>query len=76
MRGSIARLNKKIGCGFGPREDGFEAHFDLSSLEGINIRMLSIGEVVEYEEHVGHEQSWAARVRIVSNPRSKSAIGS
>src|SRR5713226_5270695 len=38
MRGSVTRLNKKIGCGFIPSEDGFEAYFDLSSLEGIDIQ--------------------------------------
>jgi cold shock CspA family protein len=76
MRGSVTRLNKKIGCGFILGEDGFEACFDLSSLEGVDIHALAIGEDVEYQEQFGHERLRAARVRIISNPRSKSASGS
>jgi len=76
MRGSVTRLNKKIGCGFIPSEDGFEAYFDLSSLEGIDIQTLSIGKAVEYQEHFGSERLRAARVRVMSNPQSKSAVGS
>ena len=73
MRGSVTRLNKKIGCGFILGEDGFEASFDLSSLEGVDFNALSIGKAVEYEEHFGHERLRAARVRIPLIPRSKSA---
>ena len=76
MRGSVTRLNKKIGCGFIRGEDGFEAYFDLSSLEGIDIRVLSIGGAVEYQEHFAHERLRAARVKVVPNTRSKSASGS
>ena len=73
MRGSVTRLNKKIGCGFIRGEDGFEAYFDLSSLEGIDIRALSIGRTVEYQEHFGHERLRATRITVIPNPRSKSA---
>lgn len=76
MRGSITRLHRKIGCGFILGEDGCEAYFDLSSLEGIDIRGLSIGDAVEYEEHFGNERLRAPKVRVISNPRSKSASGS
>lgn len=76
MRGSITRLNKKISCGFILGEDGCEAYFDISSLEGIDIRGLSTGEAVEYQEHFGHERLRADRVKVISNPRSKSASGS
>ena len=75
MRGSVTRLNKKIGCGFILGEDSFEACFDLSSLEGVDIHALVIGEVVEYQEQFGHERLRAARVRVISNLRSKSASG-
>jgi cold shock CspA family protein len=75
MRGSVTRLNKKIGCGFILGEDGFEACFDLSSLEGVDIHALSIGTTVEYEEHCRNERLRAARVRVISKPRSKSASG-
>ncbi len=76
MRGSVTRLNKKIGCGFILGEDGFEAYFDLSSLEGVDIHALSIGTAVEYEEHRGHERLRAGRVKVISDLRSKSASGS
>ena len=76
MRGSVTRLNKRIGCGFILSEDGSESHFDLSSLDGIDIRALSIGSAVEYEEHFANERLRAARVTVLSNPRSKSASGS
>jgi hypothetical protein len=73
VRGSVTRLNKRIGCGFILREDGFLSHFDLSSLGGIDIRAPSIGSAVEYEEHFANERRRAARVTVMSNPRSKSA---
>jgi len=76
MRGSITRLNKKLGCGFILGEDGCEAYFDLSSLEGIDIQELSIGRAVEYQEKFGHERLRATCVRATANPRSKSASGS
>ena len=76
MRGSVTRLNEKIGCGFILGEDGFEAYFDLSSLEGVDIRGLSIGRAVEYQEHFGHERLRAASVRVIPNPQDKSASGS
>jgi cold shock CspA family protein len=62
MRGSVTRLNKKLGCGFILGEDGCEAYFDLSSLEGMDIRALSIGKAVDYQEHFGHERLRAASV--------------
>jgi cold shock CspA family protein len=68
MRGSVTRLNKKIGCGFILGEDGFEAYFDLSSLEGIDIQALSIGRTLEYQEHFGNERLRAARVRVIAEP--------
>ncbi len=76
MRGSITGLNKKLGCGFILGEDGCQAYFDLSSLEGTDIRALSIGTAVEYQEHFGHERLRAARVKVITNPQSESASGS
>ena len=76
MRGSVTRLNKKVGCGFILGDDGCEAYFDLSSLEGIDIRVLSVGKVVEYQEHFGNERLRATRVRATPNPLGKSASGS
>lgn len=76
MRGSVTRLNKKMGCGFILGEDGCEAYFDLSSLEGMDIRALSIGKAVEYQEHFGHERLRAASVKVMPNSQSKPATGS
>ena len=75
MRGSVTRLNQWIGCGFILSEDDSESHFNLSSLYGIDIRALSIGSAVEYEEHFANERLRAARVTVIADPRSKSASG-
>ncbi len=73
MRGSVTRLNKKIGFGFIVGDDGLEASFDLSSLEGVDIETLCIGTKVEYQEHFACERLRAVKVRILSNPRRNSA---
>lgn len=73
MRGSVTRLNERIGCGFILGEDGCEAYFDLASLEGMDIRALSIGTAVEYREHFAHERLRASKVKVIPSPRSKSA---
>jgi len=74
MRGSVTRLSEKLGCGFIPGEDGRQAYFDVSALEGIDIRVLSIGKRVEYQEHFGHErfrQPESRSYRILrANPRT------
>lgn len=76
MRGLVTRLNKKLGCGFILGEDGCEAYFDLSSLEGMDIRALSIGKAVEYQEHFRHERLRATSVKVLQNSRSDSASAS
>ena len=76
MRGSVTRLNKKLGCGFILGEDGCAAYFDLSSLEGMDIRALSIGKAVDYQEHFGNERLLAASVKVLPNSRSESASAS
>lgn len=73
MRGSITRLSKKSGCGFILGEDGCEAYFDLASLDGIDIRALSLGIAVEYQEHFGHERLRAAKVRALAKSQSETA---
>ena len=67
MRGSISRLSQKLGCGFILGEDGREACFDLSSLQGVDIRALSVEKTVEYEEHFENERLRAVRVRVMPN---------
>lgn len=73
MRGSVTRLNEKLGCGFILGEDGLEAYFDLSSLEGVDVRALSIGRAVEYQEHFRHERLQGRNVTVAPNPLGKSA---
>ena len=60
MRGSVIELmnNRGYGCILG--EDGCEFYFDENSLDGVDIRALSVGDWVEYQE-----QFWGARVRAV-----------
>jgi len=72
MRGSVIRLNKKLGCGFILGEHGYEAYFDLSSLDGTDIWALSIGKTVEYHERSGHERLRAVGVKIIPDSRSES----
>ena len=82
MRGSITRLNKKMGCGFILGDDGCEAYFDISSLEGTDIRALSVGKAVEYQERFRQERLRAASVKILgfsqscesAQPQSKPAV--
>ena len=76
MRGSVTRLNEKLGCGFILGEDGCEAYFDLSSLDGVDIRALSIGKAVEYREHFGRERLRAASVKVIPNSQRESATAS
>ena len=75
MRGSITGLNKKLGCGFILGENGREAYFDLSSLGGMDIRALSIGTAVEYQEHFRHERLRAASVKVIPNSQSEPRTG-
>ncbi len=74
MRGSITQLNKKKGCGFILGEDGCEAFFDLNSLEGTDVRALSVGDWVDYQEHFGPERLRAAGVKPI-NRRSSPVKG-
>jgi hypothetical protein len=39
----------------------------------MDIRALSIGKAVEYQEHFGHERLRAASVKVLLNSRSESA---
>ncbi len=76
MRGSITKLVKKRGCGFVLGEDGCEVYFDQASLDGVDLRALSIGEWVEYELHFGAERLRAARLRPLLGSRAPTVRGS
>ena len=58
MRGSATELTKKQGYGQFLGEDGSVLYFDDTSLEGLDIRSLSVGAWVEDQE-----QNWGARLR-------------
>jgi hypothetical protein len=75
MRGSVTELVNNRGYGSILGEDGCELYFDENSLEEVDIRAVSVGDWVEYQE-----QYWGARVRAVkirscpspkSHPRRK-----
>lgn len=58
MQGSITELTKKQGHGQILGEDGAVLYFDGASLDGLDIRNLSVGDWVEYQE-----EYWGARLR-------------
>ena len=65
MRGSITRLLRKQGWGFILGEDGCEAYFDRSGVNGPEIGSLSVGQWVEYELQYGFERLRATNVKIL-----------
>lgn len=60
MRGSITELVTHRGYGRILSEDGCELYFDEASLEGTDMRSLSIGVWVQYQE-----QNWGRGIRVV-----------
>lgn len=50
MRGSVTKFDKKHLCGRIFGEDGREVLFDKASLDGLNTRLLSVGDRVEFQE--------------------------
>lgn len=71
MRGSITELVTHRGYGRILGEDGCELYFDETSLEGTDLRSLSIGVWVEYQE-----QNWGGRIRVVKvRPIAGRSIG-
>lgn len=75
MRGSITGLNKKIGCGFILGENGCQAYFDLASLGETDIRALSMGTAVEYQDHFAHERLRATGIKVIPNSQSERRTG-
>jgi hypothetical protein len=72
MRGSVTELMKNRGYGCILGEDGCMVYFDEKALDGMDIRALSIGAWVEYEEQCWGERIRAVKVRPI--PSSKIAI--
>jgi cold shock CspA family protein len=72
MRGSITKLLRKRRCGFVLGEDGCEAYFDESALDGTGSTSLSVGQWVEYELQFGFERLRAINVRPLKGARDHS----
>lgn len=51
MRGSVNKFDKQRLCGCILRDDGRKVPFDKASLDGLNTRLLSVGDKVEFQEH-------------------------
>lgn len=60
MRGSVTLLMKNRGYGCIVGEDGCERYFDETSLDAVDLRTLSVGDCVEYQE-----EYWGVRVRAI-----------
>ena len=71
MRGSITELAKKQGYGHILGEDGSVLYFDLYCLDGLDIRNLSVGDWVEYQEQYWGVRLRAVRVKRLSDHRSQ-----
>lgn len=62
-KGSITQLVRKPRPGYILGEDGCLVAFDESSLEGVDLRELCIGDWVEYEELDRREGRQASRIK-------------
>jgi hypothetical protein len=62
-RGSITQLVRNQRPGYILAEDGCLVAFDESSLQGLDLRELSVGDWVEYEELDPMEGRRASRIR-------------
>jgi hypothetical protein len=73
MRGSVTELmsNRKYGRILG--EDGCELNFDENSLDSVDIRTLSVGDWVEYQEQYWEARVRAVKVRPIVGPRIRAA---
>ena len=63
MKGSITQLLRNRRPGYILGEDGCLVAFDESSLQGVDLRELSIGDWVEYEELDLIEGRRASRIK-------------
>ena len=62
-RGSITQLLRNQRPGYILGEDGCLVAFDESSLQGLDLRELSVGDWVEYEELDPSEGRRASRIK-------------
>lgn len=73
MRGSVTELMNNRGYGRILGEDGCELYFDENSLDGVDIRTLSVGDWVEYQEEYWGTRVRAVKVRPIVGPRTRAA---
>jgi hypothetical protein len=73
MRGSVTELMNNRGYGRILGEDGCELYFDENSLDDVDIRALSIGDRVEYQEEYWGTRVRAIKVRPIVGPRIRAA---
>jgi cold shock CspA family protein len=63
VRGSVTKFDKKRLRGRILGEDDREVLFDKTSLDGLNTRLLSVGDSVEFQEQYSGRESRAIKVR-------------
>ena len=63
MRGSVTKFDRIHLCGCILSEDGREVLFDKNSLDGLNTRLLSVGDRVEFKEQYEGRRLRARKVR-------------
>jgi hypothetical protein len=63
MRGSVTKFHRRRLCGRILGEDGREVLFDRSSLDGLNTRLLSVGDRVEFQQQYEGESLRARKIR-------------
>ena len=63
MRGSVTKFHKRRLWGRILGVDGREVLFDKASLEGLNSRLLSVGDWVEFQEQYEGRGLRARKVR-------------
>ena len=73
MRGSVTDLMKDRGYGLILGEDGCVVYFDENSLDGVDIRALSVRDWVEYQEQYLGAHVRAVKVRPILGPRTSVA---
>ena len=73
MRGSVTELMNNRGYGRILGEAGCELYFDENSLDGADIRALSVGDWVEYQHEYWGTRVRAVKVRSIEGPRTRAA---
>lgn len=73
-KGSITDFLSKHRCGHILSEDGRSVYFDKSSLEGLDVFAISMGDWVEFEQLDGAEGIRAERIKQIYKHRKNILI--